>query len=79
MLGGPDVGLLGALVERALQERRPEVRRPEVRIIASGGIRSVEDLRAARAAGCAGAIVGRALYEGRLDLAAALDELDADA
>ena len=33
---------------------------------------SVEDLVALRALGCAGAIVGRALYDGTLDLAAAL-------
>ena len=44
-------------------------------IVASGGIRSVDDLRAVRAIGCVGAIVGRALYDGSLDLAAALDAL----
>jgi phosphoribosylformimino-5-aminoimidazole carboxamide ribotide isomerase len=43
-----------------------------VSIIASGGIRSLEDLRAVRDRGCAGAIVGRAIYEGQIDLAAAL-------
>ena len=41
-------------------------------IIASGGVSSVEDVRAVRAIGCTGAILGRALYEGRLDLVAAL-------
>jgi phosphoribosylformimino-5-aminoimidazole carboxamide ribotide isomerase len=41
-------------------------------VIASGGIASLEDLRAIRSAGLAGAILGRALYEGRVDLAAAL-------
>jgi phosphoribosylformimino-5-aminoimidazole carboxamide ribotide isomerase len=73
MLGGPDLELVRALGKRALVERRPEVR-----IIASGGIRSVQDLRVARSAGCAGAIVGRALYEGGVDLAAALAELGAE-
>ena len=38
------------------------------RIIASGGVASIEDVIAVQAAGCAGAIVGRALYEGRIDL-----------
>jgi phosphoribosylformimino-5-aminoimidazole carboxamide ribotide isomerase len=60
-LEGPDLALLGRLV--ALQ--RGEV-------IASGGIRSLDDLRAVRDLGCSGAIVGRALYEGSVDLADAV-------
>lgn len=35
-------------------------------VIASGGVGSLEDLARVRAAGLAGAIVGRAIYEGRL-------------
>jgi len=35
-------------------------------VIASGGVRGPEDIAAARAAGLAGVIVGRALYEGTL-------------
>jgi phosphoribosylformimino-5-aminoimidazole carboxamide ribotide isomerase len=42
------------------------------RVIASGGIAGLDDLRAVREAGLAGAIVGRALYEGRLRLPEAL-------
>jgi phosphoribosylformimino-5-aminoimidazole carboxamide ribotide isomerase len=42
-------------------------------VIASGGVSSLDDLRALSAApGIAGAIIGRALYDGRIDLAAAL-------
>jgi phosphoribosylformimino-5-aminoimidazole carboxamide ribotide isomerase len=41
-------------------------------VIASGGIASLDDIRAVRQLGCAGAIVGRALYEGRFDLASAI-------
>jgi phosphoribosylformimino-5-aminoimidazole carboxamide ribotide isomerase len=44
-------------------------------VIASGGLASLEDVRALtapRAKKLAGAIVGRALYDGRLDAAAAL-------
>ena len=37
-------------------------------VIASGGVSGAEDVRAARAAGLAGAIIGRALYEGALRL-----------
>ncbi len=41
-------------------------------VIVSGGIASLADLRAARAAGLAGAIVGRALHEAKFTLAEAL-------
>jgi phosphoribosylformimino-5-aminoimidazole carboxamide ribotide isomerase len=41
-------------------------------VIASGGVAGIEDIHAAREAGLAGTIVGRALYEGRLELADAL-------
>jgi phosphoribosylformimino-5-aminoimidazole carboxamide ribotide isomerase len=61
MLQGPDIP--GAQV---LQHQG-------ARVIASGGISSLDDLRRIAAAGLAGAIVGRALYEGRFDLPAALD------
>lgn len=47
-----------------------------VPVIASGGVASLEDLRRLRAGfgeGVIGAIVGRALYEGRFTLAQALD------
>jgi phosphoribosylformimino-5-aminoimidazole carboxamide ribotide isomerase len=60
-LAGPDLELLGRLVA---------LRRGAV--VASAGIAGPEDLRAVRRLGCAGAIVGRALYDGSLDLAAAL-------
>jgi phosphoribosylformimino-5-aminoimidazole carboxamide ribotide isomerase len=49
--------------------------RVAIPVIASGGLASLEDVRALtapRARKLAGAIVGRALYDGRLDAAAAL-------
>jgi phosphoribosylformimino-5-aminoimidazole carboxamide ribotide isomerase len=39
-----------------------------LRVIASGGLRDMADIDAARAAGLAGAIAGRALYEGALPI-----------
>jgi phosphoribosylformimino-5-aminoimidazole carboxamide ribotide isomerase len=39
-----------------------------LQVIASGGVRDAEDIRAARQAGLAGAIIGRALYEGTIRL-----------
>lgn len=61
LLHGPDLGLLDRLV--ALDRGR---------VIASGGITTIDDIRAVRQIGCTGAIVGRALYEGHLDLAEAV-------
>ena len=39
-----------------------------LRVIASGGVKSLEDIQRAREAGLAGAIVGRALYEGKVSI-----------
>jgi phosphoribosylformimino-5-aminoimidazole carboxamide ribotide isomerase len=60
MLGGPDLAGAAALLATG------------ARVIVSGGVASVEDIRAALASGLAGVIVGRALYEGRLTLSEAL-------
>jgi len=56
-LEGPDVDLVRRVVERS---RLP--------VLAAGGIRSDEDVDALEHAGAEGAIVGRALLEGRLEL-----------
>jgi phosphoribosylformimino-5-aminoimidazole carboxamide ribotide isomerase len=61
LLRGPNVELLGWLIG---------MRRG--RIIASAGISSLGDIAAVKALGCSGAVVGRAIYEGRLDLAEAI-------
>jgi phosphoribosylformimino-5-aminoimidazole carboxamide ribonucleotide (ProFAR) isomerase len=59
-LAGPDI----ELVRRVARAGRPT--------FAAGGVRSIEDLRALRSAGAAGAVVGRAALEGRIDLGEAL-------
>lgn len=61
LLGGPDL----ALLRRAVASTRAAV-------IASAGIASLEDVAAVRAVGCRGAIIGRAIYDGRVDLRTAL-------
>jgi phosphoribosylformimino-5-aminoimidazole carboxamide ribotide isomerase len=43
-----------------------------VKVVASGGVASLADVGNCKAAGLAGVIVGKALYEKRMDLAAAL-------
>jgi len=46
---------------------------PDARVIASGGVTTVEDVRRLKQAGAAGAIIGMALYTGRLSLQEALE------
>lgn len=41
---------------------------PDLRLIASGGVRNMEDVLALERIGCAGVIVGKALYEGGISL-----------
>ncbi|MNJ28960.1 1-(5-phosphoribosyl)-5-[(5-phosphoribosylamino)methylideneamino] imidazole-4-carboxamide isomerase [compost metagenome] len=66
-LTGPNLDLLG----------EARARRPELKIQASGGVAALTDLIAARDLGCDGAIVGRALYEGRFTVAEALQAVAA--
>ena len=49
-------------------------REAEVEVVASGGVASLDDVRACRDAGVAGVIVGKALYEKRIDLVEAIRE-----
>ena len=66
-MGGPNIGATAALA-----------RAVSIPVIASGGVSSLSDLTALRDTGViAGAISGRALYDGAIDLAAALPALAA--
>ncbi|MDR3385886.1 MAG: 1-(5-phosphoribosyl)-5-[(5-phosphoribosylamino)methylideneamino] imidazole-4-carboxamide isomerase [Rudaea sp.] len=62
MLSGPNLDLYKHLGRIA----------PELAMLASGGVRDAQDLCALRALGLAGAVLGRALLEGRMTLAEAL-------
>lgn len=61
-LTGPNTALYAALVKKF----------PSLQIQASGGVSSLDDLRGLRPTGCAGVIVGRALYEHKFTLQQAL-------
>lgn len=41
---------------------------PGIRLAASGGVSSMEDIKAVKEAGCSAAIIGKAIYEGLLSL-----------
>ncbi len=58
-LSGPDLGLLATVRERS-----------GLPVLAAGGIRGMDDLAGLAALGVEGAIVGRALLEGRIPLGA---------
>jgi len=66
---GRDGALTGPNLDLLDEARR---RRPDLKIQASGGVSSLADLVAAKAIGCDGAIVGRAIYEGRFTAAQAI-------
>ncbi len=61
MLKGPNMEATRAVVEAV-----------EIDVVASGGITSGEDLKTLKSIGASGAIIGRALYTGDLDLQSAL-------
>ncbi len=66
MLVGPDLAGLAAAVAST-----------DVPVVASGGVASLDDVRAlADIAGLGGIITGKALYEGRFTVAEALDALE---
>ena len=62
MLSGPNIDLYAHLSQLL----------PGVAVQASGGVRDVADIRASKAAGCGGAVLGKALLEGHLKLDEAL-------
>ena len=62
MLSGPNIDLYAHLSKLL----------PSVVVQASGGVRDVNDVAAAKSVGCGGAVLGKALLEGRLQLSEAL-------
>ena len=64
MLNGPDLQTLSAATMY-----------PGAKIIAAGGIGSIGDLSALKEIGCEGAVIGKALYEGRFTLKEALAKI----
>jgi len=65
MLSGPDLDTL-----------REASKYPDVEIIAAGGIGSLNDLVALKNVGVEGAVVGKALYEGRFTLKEAIETVE---
>jgi phosphoribosylformimino-5-aminoimidazole carboxamide ribotide isomerase len=62
MLAGPNIERTKQLVEAV-----------DIPIVAAGGVTTVDDVKTLKTAGVAGAIIGRALYEGTITLTDALE------
>lgn len=74
-----DIGRDGALTGVNVQATADLARAISIPVIASGGVASLDDLRGLMAvaeSGIEGVISGRALYDGRIDLAQAIAVLD---
>ena len=67
-----DIERDGALEGVNLEATAELARAVKIPVIASGGIASLDDIAALKAKGIPGAILGRALYDGRVDLQSAL-------
>jgi phosphoribosylformimino-5-aminoimidazole carboxamide ribotide isomerase len=70
-----DIARDGTLEGPSLESTRQLAEATDVRVIASGGVGTLDDIRALRDLPIAGVIVGKALYEGRFTVEQALAEL----
>ncbi|MFM6924232.1 MAG: 1-(5-phosphoribosyl)-5-[(5-phosphoribosylamino)methylideneamino]imidazole-4-carboxamide isomerase [Ferruginibacter sp.] len=58
MMEGPSIGLYRKIMKQY----------PDIKLVASGGVSNMEDLRQLEAIGCSGAIIGKAIYENLIQL-----------
>ncbi|HLP73641.1 MAG TPA: 1-(5-phosphoribosyl)-5-[(5-phosphoribosylamino)methylideneamino]imidazole-4-carboxamide isomerase [Bacteroidales bacterium] len=63
-----DIDKDGMLEGPSLDLYRDILRKTDICLIASGGITTMHDIEELRSSGCEGAIIGKAVYEGRLSL-----------
>jgi len=68
-----DISRDGMLTGINLHATAAVIAATDVPVIASGGISCLDDIRRCKEIGCAGVIVGRAYYEGKIDLAKAIE------
>lgn len=63
-----DISKDGMLQGASTELYQEILKETEIQLIASGGISNIEDLREMKKIGCAGTILGKAIYEGRITL-----------
>jgi phosphoribosylformimino-5-aminoimidazole carboxamide ribotide isomerase len=61
MMSGPNLERTGQLIQAV-----------SIPVVASGGVTTIQDVKNVKAIGAAGAIIGRSLYEGTIDLKVAI-------
>jgi phosphoribosylformimino-5-aminoimidazole carboxamide ribotide isomerase len=64
MLEGPSIDLYKTIIESCSNSNSNQ----SVRLIASGGVSSIEDVEDLASIGCEGVIIGKALYENKISL-----------
>ena len=67
-----DISRDGALEGVNLTAVKDVMKKTKMKVYASGGVTTLDDVRALKEIGSPGCIVGKALYEGRIDLASAI-------
>lgn len=63
-----DISKDGMLAGPSLDLYKDILTHTSVKLIASGGVSKIEDLKRLKTIGCEGAIIGKAIYEGRITL-----------
>lgn len=58
VMQGPSVELYKKIMEE----------HPEIQLVASGGVSNINDVKELKAIGCTGAIIGKAIYEGNINI-----------
>ncbi|MGF7231497.1 1-(5-phosphoribosyl)-5-[(5-phosphoribosylamino)methylideneamino]imidazole-4-carboxamide isomerase [Arachidicoccus sp.] len=64
LLQGPSIDLYKKIIAQF----------PAINFIASGGVSNIDDLKTLQSIGCSGAIVGKAIYEGKINLEELISE-----
>lgn len=67
-----DISKDGMLLGPSIETTKQMMQESGLNVIASGGISSIDDILQCKRIGCVGAIVGKAIYDGRIDLAQAI-------
>lgn len=67
-----DIGRDGMLCGPEIEKTTEIVKKTWINVIASGGMRSIDDISKVKGTGASGVIIGTALYEGTIDLKEAL-------
>lgn len=69
-----DISKDGMLAGPNIKTTKEMIKAVDIEVIASGGVSTIEDIKNLKNIGASGAIIGKALYTGKIELKQALDE-----